>query len=86
MPDSVFDLSNGFVIQMIKMVVRNNEKIDVGNIFGRVDLGSRKSLVDELERCSCEKYRIDEIAFACGLDQVRGMSKPENQVFIFVEL
>ena len=82
----VFQTFHCPVIQVIPMIMRNHQIIDIRHIFRFIDISSFKWFVDERYRRSHAKNRINEKSLSIYLNKVGRMSKPDQYIFITPQL
>ena len=78
-PDFWLEPHNGGVVQMIPVVMRNQQAVDIRHVMNGVRGGSGKGLCAEgYRRGIGAEYRVDEQAAASKLNKKRGMAQPQN--------
>lgn len=81
--DLVLQSLDGFVIQMIPMVMRNNEVIYRRHIVCLVNLRSLERLIDKRNRGSRFKHRVDKQTLPVRLNKIGRMPEPNQHILIF---
>ena len=83
--DALFQFADRAVVEMIPVVVRDDEVVDVGHLFGAVDVGAFERTVEQRERRRAAENRIDERPASFGLNQVGRVPEPDQQVAFGIE-
>lgn len=83
--DALFQLADRAVVEMIPVVVRDDEVVDVGHLFGAVDVGAFERTVEHRERRRVAENRIDERPAPFGLNQLGRVPEPDQQVAFGIE-
>lgn len=85
MLDAVFEFENGLVVEMIPMVMRDDEIIDVGNVLGGVNFSALVWLERKIDRKSVVKDWVYQISDAVLLYQNRGVPEPDDEISFAIE-
>ena len=81
---SAFQLDDCLVIQVIPVVVRNEEKVDLlRHILGFVKVGPRKGTIDEGNGRAFVKYGVGKDGLSAQTKQKRAMPEPKVKVARF---
>ena len=81
---SAFQLDDCLVIQVIPVVVRNEEKVDLlRHILGFVKVGPRKGTIDEGNGRAFVEHRVSEDGLPVQAKQKRAMPEPKVKVARF---
>ena len=79
---TLLQLHHRAVVQMVPMVVRDNQVINVGHIFRLVNIRTLKRLVKERKRGGRTENGVYQYPLAVRLDKIRRMAEPHQHILV----
>ena len=86
LPDAVFQCPHGLIIQVIPMIMRNNQVIDIRHILRVIHVRSLERLVNKRHRGGHAKHQVHEYPFPIHLNQIRRIPEPHQHLLPRVDL